>query len=294
MTTYGISHADTINSYWYVNDAINKHPQFNIAYLADHNAQHAIAQGFAKVSKAGFKCCARAIDGILIWIHKPSKKRDCTAIGCDEEGKFFCGRKKKCGLNCQAVRDVRGQILDISILYPGSTSDCLAFKSMSLFRILEECISAPGLCLFGNNAYLNTTYMMATPYSTASGTKDAYNFYHSQVRYMAIPYSTASGTKDPYNFYHSQVRIWIECAFGMSTKRWPILRSAIPVNVTVPKTVALVFGLAKLHNFIIDAELDDRSTVDLTYIANDEWSIELNGGVPLVTATAEGDVIPQQ
>ena len=266
MTTYGISHTDTINSYWYVIDAINKHPQFNITYPADHDAQHAIAQGFSKVSKAGFKCCAGAIDGILIWIHKPSKK-DCTTIGCDE-GKFFCGRKKKFGLNCQAVCDVRGRILDISILYPGSTSDCLAFESMTLFRNLEEGMLAPGLCLFGDNAYLNTPY-------------------------MATPYSAASGTKDAYNFYHSQLRIRIECTFGMLTKRWAILRSAIPVNVTVPKTVALVLALAKLHNFIIDAE-DDRSTVDLTYLPNDEWNIELNGGVPLVTATAEGDVIPQQ
>ena len=30
MTTYGISHTDTINNYWYVIDAITKHPQFNI------------------------------------------------------------------------------------------------------------------------------------------------------------------------------------------------------------------------------------------------------------------------
>jgi hypothetical protein len=27
---------------------------------------------------------------------------------------------------------------------------------------------------------------------------------------------------------------------------------------------------------------------------NDEWNIELNGGIPLVTATDKGDVIPEQ
>ena len=27
---------------------------------------------------------------------------------------------------------------------------------------------------------------------------------------------------------------------------------------------------------------------------NDEWNIELNGGVPLVTATDDGDILPQQ
>jgi hypothetical protein len=226
MTTYGIGHTETTNSCWYVVDAINRHPAFTIQYPSNHNQQQSIADGFLEVSAANFKCCAGAIDGILIWIHKPSKK-DCIEAGCSS-GKFFCGRKKKFGLNCQAVCDVRGRILDISILYPGSTSDCLAFEGMSLFHKLEEGMLAPGLCLFGDNAYLNTQYM-ATPYSAVSG-----------------------GTKDAYNFYHSQLRIRIECTFGMLTHRWGILRSAIPMNVTLRKTVALVLALAKLHNFCID------------------------------------------
>jgi hypothetical protein len=276
MTTFGIGHTDTFNSFWYAVEAVNKHPNFVIAYPEDHDAQRAIAEGFFKVSRAGFKCCAGAIDGILIWTHKPSKK-DCREAGCDE-GKFNCSRKKKYGLNCQAVCDVRGQILDISIQYPGCTSDCLAFEGMTLHQKLEEGILAPGLCIFGDNAYLNTAYM-ATPYPGVSG-----------------------GTRDSYNFYHSQLRIRIECTFGMLTMRWAILRSAIPVNVTIKKTVALVLALAKLHNYCIEVE-DGRS--DLTYIANDEWNSELNGSVPLVPATTadfseEGssadneDVLPTQ
>jgi hypothetical protein len=267
MTTYGIGHTDTINSYWYVVDAINRHPRFKIVYPDDHDKQRSIAQGFYDVSRAGIDCCAGAVDGILIWMHRPSQK-DCTIAGCDP-GKFLCGRKKKFGLNCQAVCDVRGRILDISIIYPGSTSDCLAFEGMSLFRKLEEGILAPGLCIFGDNAYLNTAYM-ATPYPAVSG-----------------------GTKDSYNFYHSQLRIRIECTFGMLTHRWAILRSAIPMNVSVQKTVALVLALAKLHNYCIDAE---DGTSDLTYIAQDEWRTEVNGGVPLVAVAGESqhDVIPEQ
>jgi hypothetical protein len=152
-----------------------------MSYPEDHNKQQSVAQGFENVSTADLECCAQAIDGILIWIHKPSPK-DCEDAGCSP-GKFFCGRKKKFGLNCQAVCDARGRILDMSILvYPGSTSDCLAFKGMSMFQKLEQGILAPGLCLFGDNAYMNTQYM-ATPYAAVSGgTKDAYNFYHSQLR----------------------------------------------------------------------------------------------------------------
>jgi hypothetical protein len=161
---------------------------------------------------------------MLIWVHRP-RERDCVESGCSCAGKFFCGLRKKFGLNCQAVSNFRGRILDISMIYSGSTSDCLAFEGMTLFQKLENGILAPGLCLFGDNAYLNTSYM-TTPYAAVSG-----------------------GSKDAaYNFYHSQLRIRIECTLGIFTHRWSILRSAIPMNVSVRKTVALVICLAKLHN----------------------------------------------
>ena len=174
MTTYGIDHSDTIRSYWYVVDAINSHPKFKIEYYPkNHDKQRQIASGFEKVSRAGFKCCAGAIvDGILIWIHKPSKK-DFMDVGCND-GKFMCFRKSKFGLNCQAVCDVRGRILDISIIYPGSTSGCLAFEGMSRFHQLENGLLAPGLCIFGDkNAYLNAPYMATLCAAATGGTNTA-------------------------------------------------------------------------------------------------------------------------
>ena len=122
---------------------------------------------------------------------------------------------------------------------------------------------------FGDNAYLNTPYM-ATPYAAVSG-----------------------GTKDAYNFYHSQLRIRIECTFGILTHRWAILRSAIPVNIRIEKTVALVMALAKLHNYCINAKDNDISA----NTARDEWISEINGAVPLVRVEGhnEGsDVVPEQ
>ena len=88
MTMYGIGHSDTIRSYWHVVDAINSHPNFKIEYPKDHEGQRQIALGFQNMSKAGLKCCAGAIDGILLWIHKPSKK-DCMDVGCND-GKVMC------------------------------------------------------------------------------------------------------------------------------------------------------------------------------------------------------------
>jgi hypothetical protein len=95
MTTYGLSHTNTINSYWYAVDAINKHPSLAVAYPDNHVKQRSMAKGFCDVSAAGFGCCAGALDGILIWMHKPSP-RDCVCAGCSS-GKFFCGRKNCSG-----------------------------------------------------------------------------------------------------------------------------------------------------------------------------------------------------
>ncbi len=161
-------------------------------------------------------------------------------------------------MNCQAVCDVCGRILDNSIVYPESTLDRLAFEGMSIFHKLEEGILAPGLCIFGDNAYLNTPDM-TMPYAAVLG-----------------------GTKDACNFYHLQLRICIECTFGMLTHRWTTLRSAIPMNVRVQKAVAIVLALTKLYNYCVDND----GTSDLTFPARDEWQLEINGAVPLV---ATGD-----
>jgi DDE superfamily endonuclease len=128
---------------------------------------------------------------------------------------------------------------------------------MSLFSRLENGLLAPGLCLFGDNAYLNSIFM-ATPCSGVSG-----------------------GSKDAYNFYHSQVRIQIECAFGMFTHRWAILRSAIPMRVSLKKTVALVIALAKLHNFCID----EKEAHAPPSSALNELRTEMQGGIPIETVT---------
>jgi hypothetical protein len=141
----------------------------------------------------------------------------------------LCGRKNKFGLKCQDVSDCCGKFLDISILYGGSLSDCLAFEASTFYNRLEyNHILAPGLSLFGDNAYLNATYM-ATPYANVS-----------------------QGPKDDYNFFHSQLRIRMECAFGMLVHRWAILQTAMPCGISIQRTIALVNALTKLHNFCIE------------------------------------------
>jgi hypothetical protein len=76
------------------------------------------------------------------------------------------------------------------------------------------------------------------------------------------------------------LRIQIECALGVLTHQWAILRSAIPVNVTVHKTAALVLALAKLHNYCID---EKETNCDVAHgSAIDDCRNELTGIVPLL------------
>ncbi len=63
------------------------------------------------------------MDGISIWILKPSEE-DAANAGCGGKKYFFDG-KGKFGLNCQAVSDAHGRILDLLIGLPGASSDCI-------------------------------------------------------------------------------------------------------------------------------------------------------------------------
>jgi hypothetical protein len=252
MTSLSISHTEVHDSVQMVIDAVNQ--CFSLEYPSSWDQQRSIAEEFRTKSGADFNNCAGAIDGILIWIQKPDKN-DCEEFKCDS-GKFFCGRKHKFGLNCQAVADSRGRLLDVSIVYPGSTSDCLAFEGSTLYTKLNtEGFLAPGLCLYGDNAYINSAYM-AVPF-------------HGQV----------SGDKDSYNFYHSQLRIRVECAFGMLTERWAILRSPMPRRLPLRKVIMMVLALVRLHNFCID-KVDEENIAEQP--SGDVFRQAAVGTVPLV------------
>ena len=82
--------------------------------------------------------------------------------------------------------------MDVSISHPGATSDYFAFVTSPLrYKLETPGFLAPGLVLFGDNAYVSNEYMV-TPYRNVK-----------------------SGPKDAFNFFQSQLRIRIECAFGL-------------------------------------------------------------------------------
>ena len=94
----------------------------------------------------------------------------------------------------QAVCNGHHRFTSVSVLHPASASDYLAFVASSLYQQLTEGSGLPeGYCLYGDNAYVNESY-------------------------MAVPFpNISSGPRDAYNYYHSQVHINIECTFGVLT-----------------------------------------------------------------------------
>jgi hypothetical protein len=115
MVKFGVSHSSIFDCVWIVVEAINSVSATKIEHPSDVEEEKNIARGFCNARKVKFDCCAGTVDGVLIWMHKPSMK-EADAVGVSQK-KFLCGRKNKFGLNCQAMCDVCGQILDISIMY---------------------------------------------------------------------------------------------------------------------------------------------------------------------------------
>ena len=83
---------------------------------------------------------------MLVWIEKPNEK-ECRKVGVGSK-KFYCGREKKYGLNLQASCDHLKRFTSVSIIYPASTSDFLAFETSRFHtEIKQEGFHAEGLFL---------------------------------------------------------------------------------------------------------------------------------------------------
>ena len=106
----------------------------------------------------------------------------------------------------------------------------MAFVTSALYgRLTNDETTLPNrYCLYGDNAYVNDTF-------------------------MTVPYPMiSSGPKDEYNFYHSQVRINIECAFRILVNWWHILKTPPSAKMPIIRINAMVCCLCKLHNFCLD------------------------------------------
>lgn len=72
-SVHGVHVGEVLYSVWEVVDRVNSCKALKIMYPTSHEAQKEIAKGFEKKSWVGFRNCAGCIDGMLVWINKPSK-----------------------------------------------------------------------------------------------------------------------------------------------------------------------------------------------------------------------------
>ena len=245
---HGVNENEVYKSVWIVVDAIHQCEALDIKFPEDKESQEEIALGFKEKSACDFSNCAACVDGMLVWTNKPTEQHEDLDIG---PAKFYCGRKKKFGINMQGVCDHKKRFLDVVLGHPGSASDFTVWQMCSLRDRMEAGLLSQGLVIYADNAYINTPYM-ATPFKNVS-----------------------SGAKDDFNFYHSQLRITVEGAFGMLVNRWGCLRKPMPVNFRVSRINKLVYALCKLHNFCIDSKETELPLAT----TEDSINIMLEGGV---------------
>ena len=89
---HGIGINEVMESVWLLVDVVNANENLKINLPTSYADQQEIADGFMMKSSPQFNNCVGCIDGMLIWMDKPSEKSKCGAA--DGSGKFFCGRKK--------------------------------------------------------------------------------------------------------------------------------------------------------------------------------------------------------
>jgi hypothetical protein len=74
MSVFGIGYSEVLTSVWTVVDAVHRCPKCDISYLGTVEEQQKIAAGFEAASTPFICNCTGAINGILIWMLKPSLK----------------------------------------------------------------------------------------------------------------------------------------------------------------------------------------------------------------------------
>ena len=170
--------------------------------------------------------CVGAIDGLLVVIKCPSRKDSGNNPSSYFSGHYCCH-----GLNVQAICDASCRFTFFAVAAPGKSSDQAAIECTVLPMVLDDF--PPGAYIVGDAAYTLTDKCL-TPF-TGSQRSDP--------------------TKDAYNFFLSQVKIRIEMAFGLLTTKWQLLKQLLGVSLSTAADV-LEF-ISCLHNFCINMRTSD-------------------------------------
>ena len=101
IMSHAVGKTDFYQSIWAVVHATNECSFLDFQFPSMLAECQSISKEFTSRSKVGFTNCIGCIDGLLIWLEKPSKDQ-CNEVGVDSR-KFLCGQKGKFGLNLQGI-----------------------------------------------------------------------------------------------------------------------------------------------------------------------------------------------
>jgi hypothetical protein len=72
-------------------DAINQTDELTIQFPTDHDEQRKIASDFQQKSTPGFAVCVGALDGMLVWMEKPTEKEcEMSKVNTKDHGYCYC------------------------------------------------------------------------------------------------------------------------------------------------------------------------------------------------------------
>ena len=210
---------------WRVVDAINYHPELAFSFPIDDVEKLSVLEaGFRQRSRKGvWRGQVAALDGVNFKMLAP------TAKDVPDPLRYYVTRKAEYCLLCMALCDAERRFLYFDISQGPNTHDSLAWALSDLgIRVKRGDLPAP-FFINSDSAFVPTE-SMATP----SGRTDM----------------------DDYDFEQSSNRIPIECAFGILIHRWGVLWK--PLKCGFERRVPLISACMRLHNFCIDARMEDE------------------------------------
>ena len=205
-----------------------------------HGWQHRIYRKFGGAGEGILNGVISAGDGIIFQIKEPRKK--------DLDGKpsvLYMNRKGFFSVNAQAFCDSNCRFQYFEMKWPGSTSDCTAFRQSDLYIGIINGMAPDWAIFVCDEAYSCYGGRYLTPFSkyqlmrTKIVNPDLYN----QMR--------------AYNHVLSSLRIHIERAFGQLVRRWGILWRALEMRLTA--AITIIECCARLHNLCVDSWLRDHA-----------------------------------
>jgi hypothetical protein len=187
-------------------------------------AQEDVIRRFEEVSEGAFENCAGILDGTVINLEtKPSI-----------QGYAYFHRKRRYGLNCQAVCDADYRFLYICVGYPASVHDSTIFKETALSLQPARFFDDVDSFLIADKAYQLTPRLL-TPYKDPTGQR-------------------VEGGYRLYNQKHAKLRIRVERAFGILKGRFGSLKCLsirLDSDEAITRAITWITCTFILHNMLM-------------------------------------------